>query len=117
MIAQEAIRVRADLRDHRLVIPRRVADEMLKLLQTAVLNHGGHRLDRAVLRLRQSAQPAGHGALSRVRVRKKWPWWSRNASNAATIPSTNDPVSHHPNIRLPDEPPASIRPTIRINCE
>jgi hypothetical protein len=43
-------------------------------------------------------------------VRKKWPWRSRNISNATAILSTNDPVSHHPRIPLPDEPQASIRP-------
>ena len=56
LAAQKSVRVPADLRHHRLVVPRRVADEMLKLLRAATLNHGGHRLERAVLRLRQSAQ-------------------------------------------------------------
>jgi hypothetical protein len=61
LAAQKTIRVRSDLRHHRLVVPRRVADEMLKLLGAAILNHGGHRLERAVFRLRQSAQiPARH---------------------------------------------------------
>jgi len=29
---------------------------MLKLLRAAILNHGGHRLERAILRLRKPAQ-------------------------------------------------------------
>jgi hypothetical protein len=34
---------------------------MLKLLRAAALNHGGHRLERAVLRLRQPTQiSTGH---------------------------------------------------------
>jgi len=55
LAAQKTICIRADLRHYRFVIPRRVADEMLKLLRAAVFNHGGHRLERAILRLRQSA--------------------------------------------------------------
>ena len=35
---------------------------MLKPLRAAALNHGGHQLERAVLRLRQTTQIlAGHG--------------------------------------------------------
>ncbi len=54
--AEEKIRVPSDLRHHRPVVPRRVADEMLELLRAAALNHGGHRGQRAILGLRQSAQ-------------------------------------------------------------
>src|ERR1700689_2488983 len=46
LAAQKTIRVLADLRHHRLVVPRRAADEMLKLLRAATLNHRGHRLER-----------------------------------------------------------------------
>src|SRR5271170_2712956 len=46
LAAQKTIRVLADLRHHRLVVPRRAA----------TLNHRGHRLERAILGLRQSAQ-------------------------------------------------------------
>ena len=61
LAAQKGVRVPADLRQHRLVVPRRVADEMLKLLRAAILNHGGHRLERAILRLRKPAQiPTRH---------------------------------------------------------
>ena len=56
LAAQKTIRVLADLRHHRLVVPRRAADEMLKLLRAATLNHRGHQLERAILGLRQSAQ-------------------------------------------------------------
>ena len=58
LAAQKTIRVLADLRHHRIVVPRRAADEMLKLLRAATLNHRGHQLERAILGLRQSAQVA-----------------------------------------------------------
>jgi len=38
------------------VPPRRVADEVLKLLRAAVLNHGSHRSERGHRRLRQPMQ-------------------------------------------------------------
>jgi hypothetical protein len=56
--AQQTIRVLADLGQHWLVIPGRVADEMLELLRAAFVNHGCHRGKGAVFRLRQSAQIA-----------------------------------------------------------
>jgi len=56
LAAQKSVRVPADLRHHRFVVPRRLADEMLKLLRAATLNHGGHRFERTILRLRQPAQ-------------------------------------------------------------
>jgi hypothetical protein len=40
------------------VVPWRMADEMLELLRAAIVNHGRHRNERAVLRLCQSAQIA-----------------------------------------------------------
>jgi hypothetical protein len=46
------------LRHHRLVFPRRVADEVLELLRAAVVNHSGHRRERAVVRVRKSVQIA-----------------------------------------------------------
>ena len=39
LAAQSRVRVPADLRHHWLVVPRRFADEMLKLLRAAALNH------------------------------------------------------------------------------
>jgi len=61
LAAQKGVRVSADLRQYRLVVPRRVADEMLKLLRAAILNHSGHRLERTIPRLRKPAQiPTGH---------------------------------------------------------
>jgi hypothetical protein len=58
LAAQQAIRVLADLRQHRFVIPRRITDEMLELLRATRVNHARHRGEGAVLRLRQSAQVA-----------------------------------------------------------
>jgi hypothetical protein len=60
--------VLADLRHHRLVAPRRVVDEVLELLRAAMLNHGGHRGERAVRRLRQTVQIASRhrSAVSRA---------------------------------------------------
>jgi hypothetical protein len=56
--AHKSVRVMADLRHHGFVVPRRLADEMLELLRAATLNHGRHRLERAILRLRQPLQIA-----------------------------------------------------------
>ena len=68
LAAQQAIRVSADLRQHRLVIPRRVTDEMLELLRATRVNHRRHRGEGAVLRLRQSAQvtPCHRRAVARL---------------------------------------------------
>jgi hypothetical protein len=61
LAAQQAVGITADLRDDRLVPPRRIADEVLKLLLAAILNHGGHRGERGRLRLREAMQVAlGH---------------------------------------------------------
>jgi hypothetical protein len=114
LAAQQGVRVPPYLRQHRLVVPRRVADEMLKLLRAATLNHGGHRLERescACASPRKYRQATA--ALSRPRVLKKCPWRSRKAANSATIISTNDTAGHHPRIRLLDELPASFRPQVR----
>jgi len=58
LAAEQAVRITADLRHHRLMLPRRVADEVLELLRAPALNHGSHRGERALFRLRQSAQIA-----------------------------------------------------------
>ena len=70
LAAQQTIRVLADLRHHRLVVPRRVADEMLELLRAATFNHGGHRRERAILGLRQAMQiaPRHRGVVPRARA-------------------------------------------------
>jgi len=47
LAAEKRIGVQADLRHDQLVLPRRVADEMLKLLGAAVFDHVGHRRKRA----------------------------------------------------------------------
>jgi hypothetical protein len=61
LAAEQAVGITADLRDDRLVPPRRMADEVLKLLLAAVLNHGGHRSERGRLRRREAMQVAlGH---------------------------------------------------------
>jgi hypothetical protein len=61
LAAQQAVGITADLPNDWLVPPRRVADEVLKLLLAAVLNHGGHRGERGRLRLREAMQLAlGH---------------------------------------------------------
>ena len=64
LAAEQAVAITADLRDDRLVPPRRVADEVLELLLAAVLNHGGHCSERSLLRLRKAVQVAlGHGGV------------------------------------------------------
>jgi hypothetical protein len=40
------------------MIPGRIADEMLKLPGAAVFNHGGHRLECAIVGLGEAAQIA-----------------------------------------------------------
>jgi hypothetical protein len=61
LAAQQAVGVTADLRDDRLVPPRRVADEGLELRFAAILNHSSHRNERGRLRLRKPVQVAlGH---------------------------------------------------------
>src|SRR5208337_5621474 len=54
----QPVGVLADLRQHRLVVPWRVADEMLELLGAALVNPGCQRRKRAIPRLCQSAQIA-----------------------------------------------------------
>ena len=68
LAAQQAVSVPADLRHNRLVVPWRIADEMLELLRAACVNHGRHRREGAVFRLRQAAQitPCHRRAVSRL---------------------------------------------------
>jgi hypothetical protein len=47
LAAEKRIGVQADLRHDQLVLLRRVADEMLKLLGAAAFDHVGHRRKRA----------------------------------------------------------------------
>ncbi len=70
LVAQKGVRVPADLRHDGLVIPRRLADEMLKLPRIAILNHGGHRFERAIFCLRKPTQIASRrlGVVSRARA-------------------------------------------------
>src|SRR3954452_18006391 len=49
LAAQQPIAITADLLKARFVPPRRVADEVLELLLAAVLIHGAHRRERALL--------------------------------------------------------------------
>ena len=58
LATQQTVGIAADLVDDRLVPPRRVADEMLELLLTAVLNHGGRRGERRLVCLCQAMQVA-----------------------------------------------------------
>ena len=58
LAAKQPVRVPADLRNDRLVVPRRVTDKVLELLRAASLNHGSHRCELADFRLYQSAQVA-----------------------------------------------------------
>lgn len=98
------------LRRRRLVVPRRVAGQMLKLSRATALNHGSPRLERAMLRSRQPARMAArHDPAVPGVVGKPWPLWSRDPSNAAPIRSTNDTVNHHSRMRLPRQRPASFR--------
>jgi len=91
---------------------------MLKLLRAAVFNHGGHRLERAILRLRQSAQiPARHRGVVPRAGAEEMAMAILERLECRGDPSTNDPVSHHPRIRLPDEPPVSIRLQRPLDCE
>ena len=54
--AEQCVRVPADLRDDRLMLPGRVADEVLKLLRTAAFNHLRHPGKPAVPSLGQALQ-------------------------------------------------------------
>lgn len=67
--AQQPVGVLSDLCHHGIVLPRRVADEVLKLLRAAQVNYRRHRGECAVRRLRQSAEiTPGHGrAVARTR--------------------------------------------------
>jgi hypothetical protein len=61
LATNQRIRIPADLRHNRLMLPGRVADEVLELLRTAVLNHVGHPGKSAIAGLRQALQiPPGH---------------------------------------------------------
>jgi hypothetical protein len=56
--AEERVGIRSDLRHHRLVAPRRVADEMLKLLGAPLFHHLSHPGKGAPRRLGQALQIA-----------------------------------------------------------
>src|SRR4029450_8980324 len=58
LATEQTIGVAADLLHHRLVPPRRVADEVLELLLAALLNHRRHRREGRFLRLRKPLQVA-----------------------------------------------------------
>jgi hypothetical protein len=58
LAAKHLVRIPADLHNDRLVVPRRVADEVLELLCAAALNRCGHRGELADLGLHQSTQVA-----------------------------------------------------------
>jgi hypothetical protein len=69
--ADKQIRISGDLGRDRLVIPWRVADEMLKLLWATRFDHRGHPLKGALAGLRQTPQIAlRYRRISRVRVPK-----------------------------------------------
>jgi hypothetical protein len=72
LATQKAVRVLADLGDHRRVIPRRVADEVLELPGTAMINHVGHRGERAILHLREPTEIARRdgGVVARLDAKK-----------------------------------------------
>ena len=85
---------------------------MLKLLRAAVLNHGSHRLERAILRLRQTAQvAASHSPVVPP---------TRAEKMAMAIEKSFEPRGDlldqrcgespiHPHMRLPDELTTSFR--------
>ena len=56
LAAEKPVGIRTDLRQHRFVPPRRMIDEMLKLLSAAIFDDVGHRLERAGGGLRQTLQ-------------------------------------------------------------
>jgi hypothetical protein len=58
LATQQAVGVGRHPGHHRCMIPRQIADEMLKLLRAAMFNHGGHRFERAIVRLGEAAQIA-----------------------------------------------------------
>jgi hypothetical protein len=94
----------------RVVIPRRIADEMLELLRATHVNHGCHRSEGAVFRLRQSAQIAPRHPRAVARLGSEEPAIAVDEGREApAIASTNDQLSHHPDIRLHDELTLSFR--------
>jgi hypothetical protein len=119
LAAQQAIRVLADLRQHRLVIPRRVTDEMLELLRATRVNHARHRGEGAVLRLRQSAQIARGHRRTVARLAAEEPAIATDEG----CESLRDPFDQRsdqfePDIRLRDELALSFRlPTRSIRLE
>ncbi len=58
LATEQTIGVTADLLHHRLMPPRRVADEVLELLLAALLDHRRHRREGRFLRLREPLQVA-----------------------------------------------------------
>ena len=73
LATEQTIGVAADLLHHRLVPPRRVADEVLELLLAAILNHGGHRSEGRIVRLRQAMQvaPCHRGVVVRASAKEQ----------------------------------------------
>jgi len=62
IFTHELIRILADLRDHRPMVPGGIADEMLKLLRTAALDHRCHGFEIGRIGLGQTLQIA-HGSI------------------------------------------------------
>jgi hypothetical protein len=73
LAAKQAVGIAGDLLDHRLVPPRRVADEVLELLLAAILNHSGHRREGRIVRLGQAMQiaPCHRGVVVRAGAKKR----------------------------------------------
>ena len=69
--AEKMVRIPANLRHNRLMLPWRVADEVLELLGTPVFHHGRHRLERAGRGLRQPLQIAMSHSRTVPRARRK----------------------------------------------
>jgi len=110
LAAQQIVGVAADLRCHGLVVPRRLADEMLELLSAPILDHGGHRFKCTVYGLRKSAQIlVGDGRVVASTGAKEMAARSRKLAKSEPIASTKDTVSCHPRIRLFYELPDTLR--------
>src|SRR6195952_5261893 len=73
LAAQQAIGITGDLLEHWLVSPGRVADEMLKLLLAAILNHGAHHGEGSLVRLGQAMQiaPCHRGVVVRAGAKER----------------------------------------------
>jgi hypothetical protein len=111
-VARQAVGILADLRHNRLVIPWRIADEVRELLCAACVNHACHPSDGAVFRLHQTARIARRRRRAVACPGAEEPAdRSTKSVNASAPPSTNDPVSHHPDIRLRGELALSFSPS------